>query len=135
MAVSSQNVKVDFYSESECPGCKGYCTSQVADAVKNVGSIMNLTFYPYGNAQENQSSTGEWVFTCQHGIVCFFPTSRYVKIIFVSLHVTPREICFHAKFLQTQVFAFQSHVACGCGNVSAFVLYTFMRAIHKPHIL
>jgi len=38
----------------------------MAPAYKAVGSIMNLTFYPYGNAKETQQG-GKWVFTCQHG--------------------------------------------------------------------
>eukprot|EP00485_Elphidium_margaritaceum_P020753 CAMPEP_0202712746 /NCGR_PEP_ID=MMETSP1385-20130828/44888_1 /ASSEMBLY_ACC=CAM_ASM_000861 /TAXON_ID=933848 /ORGANISM="Elphidium margaritaceum" /LENGTH=109 /DNA_ID=CAMNT_0049372873 /DNA_START=173 /DNA_END=499 /DNA_ORIENTATION=+ len=28
--------------------------------------MVNITIYPYGNANENQTSTG-WNFTCQHG--------------------------------------------------------------------
>ena len=29
--------------------------------------MTNITFYPYGNAQERESSNGEYTFTCQHG--------------------------------------------------------------------
>mmetsp|Transcript_33931 Transcript_33931/g.41781 ORF Transcript_33931/g.41781 Transcript_33931/m.41781 type:complete len:176 (+) Transcript_33931:106-633(+) len=30
--------------------------------------MTNITFYPYGNANEKELSNGTWVFTCQHGI-------------------------------------------------------------------
>ena len=29
--------------------------------------MANVTFYPYGNANENQSSNGTYIYTCQHG--------------------------------------------------------------------
>ena len=29
--------------------------------------MTNITFYPYGNAQEKQLPNGSWEFTCQHG--------------------------------------------------------------------
>lgn len=68
VAVAAQSqVRVEFYSESLCPDCKEYCTNQVANAVKNVGSIMNLTLWPYGNAKEAMGPDKQWVFTCQHG--------------------------------------------------------------------
>lgn len=35
--------------------------------MNDVGSIMDLMIFPYGNAKEKQSSDGTWKFTCQHG--------------------------------------------------------------------
>jgi len=32
-----------------------------------VGDIVDITYYPYGNAKERQKSDGTWSFTCQHG--------------------------------------------------------------------
>lgn len=62
----AQNVKVDMYSESLCPGCESYTISEVAPAIQNVGTIMDFMLYAYGNAQEKQSGS-QWVYTCQHG--------------------------------------------------------------------
>ena len=29
--------------------------------------MVNITIYPYGNANERKESNGTWIFTCQHG--------------------------------------------------------------------
>ena len=29
--------------------------------------MVNITIYPYGNAEETQNSNGTWIFNCQHG--------------------------------------------------------------------
>lgn len=35
--------------------------------MNNVGDIVDLSIWPYGNAKESQNSDGTWTFTCQHG--------------------------------------------------------------------
>lgn len=57
-------VKVDFYTESLCPGCIQFSTGTLAPALKSIGSIIDLSLYPYGNAQTDPE-TGD--ITCQHG--------------------------------------------------------------------
>jgi len=34
----------------------------------SVGTIANLTVWPYGNAKETQYNSTYWYFTCQHGV-------------------------------------------------------------------
>ena len=29
--------------------------------------MVNISIYPYGNANEREGANGEWTFTCQHG--------------------------------------------------------------------
>ncbi|XP_013417145.1 gamma-interferon-inducible lysosomal thiol reductase [Lingula anatina] len=65
---NTANVPVNFtlYYESLCPDCKNFFKQQLYKAFKSVGSIMNLTLIPYGNARE-QKIGDQWVFDCQHG--------------------------------------------------------------------
>jgi len=66
-AVAVSNVRVDFVSESYCPGCESYSTTQLANAIGTVGNIMDVFNWPYGNAQESKNADGTWKYTCQHG--------------------------------------------------------------------
>jgi len=59
-------VNMELYYESLCPDCKEFITKQLYPTVLKVGSIMNVTIIPYGNAQEKPAGD-QWVFTCQHG--------------------------------------------------------------------
>lgn len=36
-------------------------------AVQQISSIMNFSYFPYGNAEEHKKSDGSWSFNCQHG--------------------------------------------------------------------
>jgi len=66
--LGQQNVRVDLYMESYCPGCESYTTTEVAPALAAVGEIMDFMVWPYGNANEKQNADGTWTFTCQHGV-------------------------------------------------------------------
>lgn len=59
---------VDFtlYYEALCPDCKTFNEEQLTPTFHSIGSIMNLTLVPYGNARETQHGES-WVFECQHG--------------------------------------------------------------------
>jgi interferon gamma-inducible protein 30 len=59
---------VDVYFESLCPGCRFFITNTFSTFHQNPGRHMlaNVTFYPYGNANETWDGS-KWVFTCQHG--------------------------------------------------------------------
>lgn len=59
-------VSFTLYMESLCPDCKYFVVSQLYPTFKSVGSIMNLSIVPYGNANERRVGN-KWQFTCQHG--------------------------------------------------------------------
>ncbi|XP_013392550.1 gamma-interferon-inducible lysosomal thiol reductase-like isoform X2 [Lingula anatina] len=65
---NTANVPVRFtlYYESLCPACKDFFIEQLYETFQKVGSIMNLTLVPYGNAWE-QKIGDQWVFYCQGG--------------------------------------------------------------------
>lgn len=48
---NSDYVNFTLYYETLCPDCRQFMTGQLAKAVEAVGSIMNLTLVPYGNAK------------------------------------------------------------------------------------
>lgn len=62
-------VKVGFYYESLCPGCRGVWQQQLFPTFQKLGStgIVQFDIVPYGNAREYQYGD-QWVFTCQHGV-------------------------------------------------------------------
>lgn len=62
-------VNVALYYETLCPGCRAFIKGQLTPAFHKVGSIMNITLVPYGNAKTHTNTYipgGHW-FTCQHG--------------------------------------------------------------------
>ena len=80
-----------LYYETLCPDCRQFVSTQLWSAFEAIGSIMNLTLVPYGNAKETYrqvtnfrkkriffflininflyetKETKLWQFTCQHG--------------------------------------------------------------------
>jgi len=57
--------------ESCCPYCQAFITGTFKTAWETNGfsSITNITFIPYGNAEETYNAkTGQYNFTCQHGV-------------------------------------------------------------------
>lgn len=65
---STQASKVNFelYYESLCPDCKEFITKQLYPTYQAIGSVINITLVPYGNAEE-QKRGDHYEFTCQHG--------------------------------------------------------------------
>lgn len=63
---TAEPVKIEVYSESLCPDCRGYITNMLYPSAVLLGDIMDLTVIPYGNAHENFDGQ-KYVFTCQHG--------------------------------------------------------------------
>ena len=85
----TDTVDITLFYESLCPASRGYsqiiityiffCYSyenfklgfvsgELWKAFMAVGSIMNITLYPYGNAwQMYVRENNSWLFTCQHG--------------------------------------------------------------------
>jgi len=59
-------VDITLYYESLCPDCRDFWTKQLFPTYQKVGSIMNITLVPYGNAKETQNGA-QWKFECQHG--------------------------------------------------------------------
>lgn len=62
MANNAKPVNVALYFESFCPGCQQFILTELYPSVQSIGSIMNVTLVPYGNAH----TTGTQV-KCQHG--------------------------------------------------------------------
>jgi interferon gamma-inducible protein 30 len=62
-------VTVELYYESYCPYCQDFIAQQLVPTwqANGMASIMTISFIPYGNAQQQQDGSGQWVFTCQHG--------------------------------------------------------------------
>ena len=66
--VGGDLVNFTLYYETLCPDCREFVSTQLWSAFQSVGSIMNLTLVPYGNAKETyRQETKLWQFSCQHG--------------------------------------------------------------------
>jgi interferon gamma-inducible protein 30 len=52
----ADSVNFTVYYETLCPDCKEFISYQLNDALKVVGSIMNLNLIPYGNARVKKSN-------------------------------------------------------------------------------
>lgn len=59
-------VNFELYFESLCPDCQQFITRQLYPVYTKIGSIMNLTLVPFGNAEERKHGS-KWIFHCQHG--------------------------------------------------------------------
>jgi len=59
---ASGKVKVEVYVEAYCPRCIDVLTHSLADAMKRVGSIIDLDVIPFGNGHERDG-----LISCQHG--------------------------------------------------------------------
>jgi len=59
-------VAIEVYLESMCPGCKAFTAQQLFPTWQKIKEVMNVTYVPYGNAQEKWDGN-KWQFTCQHG--------------------------------------------------------------------
>lgn len=61
IAFSDDRVKIAIYAESLCPYCKEIITSSFKTAfeAKDINLISDLSIIPYGNAHENQTSSGK----------------------------------------------------------------------------
>jgi len=66
--LDAKPVKVSFYYESLCPGCRQVWATQLYATYQKLASsgIVEFEIVPYGNAQEQRYGSS-WYFTCQHG--------------------------------------------------------------------
>lgn len=66
-----QPVNITFFGESLCPDTIAFIVNQLEptwEALGQSGDYLVIDYVPYGNAhQAYDSSSGKWVFTCQHG--------------------------------------------------------------------
>ncbi len=67
-AINNDRVNFTIYYETLCADCRQFIITQVWFAYQAVAEIVNLTFIPYGNAQEiYRPETQLYQFYCQHG--------------------------------------------------------------------
>merc|ERR1711970_1253975 len=59
-------VKVELYYETLCPYSIDFIIDQLYPTWKEIGEIMEVAMFPFGNAHYSQHGDG-WSFTCQHG--------------------------------------------------------------------
>ncbi|XP_005107684.1 gamma-interferon-inducible lysosomal thiol reductase [Aplysia californica] len=59
-------VDLTLYYETLCPDCQNFWKGMLYPTYQKIGSIMNLTVVPYGNAREYKDGD-HWRFDCQHG--------------------------------------------------------------------
>ncbi|KAI3380732.1 hypothetical protein SNEBB_001554 [Seison nebaliae] len=62
-------VNIGLYMESLCPDCVDFTLGQLEKAEKEVGTIMKITFYPFGNTKITRQSPYNYEYVCQHGPV------------------------------------------------------------------
>eukprot|EP01036_Dinobryon_divergens_P033439 gene33439-43220_t len=64
-ATDYPNVFLEVYYEALCPGCQGFITGPLTNAMAlpDIAAIIDLKMVPYGNTKKSADGT----FTCQHG--------------------------------------------------------------------
>uniref|UniRef100_A0A2P2I849 Gamma-interferon-inducible lysosomal thiol reductase-like n=1 Tax=Hirondellea gigas TaxID=1518452 RepID=A0A2P2I849_9CRUS len=67
LAEDAPPVKMDLYYETMCPYSQDYFYSQLYPTFEELGYIMDVNLYPYGNANYVENDDGGYDFTCQHG--------------------------------------------------------------------
>jgi len=67
--VKDEALKVGVYFESLCPDSKAFITTQLHPTFGKLGKYMDVSFFPYGNAESVQKHDGSWNFKCQHAIL------------------------------------------------------------------
>ena len=66
---SNDRVNFSTYSETLCPACRQFITTQVWNPYPSIVDIVNITFVPYGNAKElYRPETKLYQYYCQHGV-------------------------------------------------------------------
>eukprot|EP00286_Rhodomonas_abbreviata_P022796 CAMPEP_0181310708 /NCGR_PEP_ID=MMETSP1101-20121128/12734_1 /TAXON_ID=46948 /ORGANISM="Rhodomonas abbreviata, Strain Caron Lab Isolate" /LENGTH=471 /DNA_ID=CAMNT_0023417363 /DNA_START=16 /DNA_END=1431 /DNA_ORIENTATION=+ len=65
LAITGDKVKVGFYMESMCPGCKYFTTHVLSELLKDgdFNQMVDFKLYPYGNGDLNGDNIA-----CQHGL-------------------------------------------------------------------
>ena len=91
-ALCVNEVTIDLYMESECPGCMAFVNGELkrALATKDFQKIAKIQVFPYGNAHQSQNADGTWSFTCQHG-----PTECYGNLL---------EVCAMSRIQEYKLF-------------------------------
>ncbi|GMI08030.1 hypothetical protein TrLO_g5395 [Triparma laevis f. longispina] len=64
---NSVSVSVHVFAESQCPACIDYTVNQLAPLLAALPTAVNLSAYPYGNANSTLLDDGTYEFQCQHG--------------------------------------------------------------------
>jgi len=61
-----QNVKIQVYYESLCPGSKNFVSTELSATVLKLSQYLDIFLYPYGGAKTTEKD-GHYEFQCQHG--------------------------------------------------------------------
>lgn len=86
-AAAAPKIQIDGFIESLCPDCQDFILSELFPAFTDPGVqlMMNLTLWPYGNANEKKDADGSWSFLCQHGTSeCYFNMIETCAIFLVD---------------------------------------------------
>jgi len=59
-------IRLDVYYECLCPDSRYFVLHELVPTFEKVGSMLDIHLWPYGKA-ETKSSSGGYVFECQHG--------------------------------------------------------------------
>jgi len=70
LSCASAKVKIDIYFESQCPDCQGMIKNSIEPSMYKDGffDMVDLNYYPYGNAQTTTYNNGTHYVRCQHGV-------------------------------------------------------------------
>ncbi len=86
-AERNDRVNLSIYYETLCPDCRQFITTQVWNAYQSILDIVNITFVPYGNANElYRPETKLYQYYCQHGAEECYGNLIHVKIEPESIH-------------------------------------------------
>merc|ERR1712002_419667 len=66
-SVSTPSVTIDLYYEALCGGCHHFIIEQLQPAMQKLGKYIDVTIYPFGNAEFTERPDGGFDFECQHG--------------------------------------------------------------------
>jgi len=70
-------VKLDLYYEVLCGGCRDMILEQIYPVSQKLGDeVLQVNFFPYGNAQTIKHKNGSISFECQHG-----PQECYLNMV------------------------------------------------------
>lgn len=101
---ADDRVNFTLYYETLCPDCRQFVSTQVWKAYHSILNITNFAVVPYGNARETyDSSSQQYVFTCQHGAQECLGNIIHVGISSINIQLKTKQfqsiLVMHAQLL------------------------------------